>query len=504
MVELLRIADPSSALFDLTNKFGSDPPLKRIFQTVLSQDCKRILIEHEHKDEGWASEHKMFYGKLFKKYPDKTTRLHFFASELCKKDLKNLSEYNETYLGFCVLRPLESQRIANAVIKPIEDRNYPKKWFLLCKQRFPVEIVTGDGPPQNLEIDGFAFIQQDGQLGCCSHVALAMVDRFLVEEEKPRREHKPGKPYLIGDIVDSVSSVSEVQRLIPTGGLRPMQISEAMKKMGYSPLVYEYGRDRERPIPAERVIYRYLESKIPIIVGIPTATGKHALTVIGHSFEPDLWWALAEKPYYNSRPSGVDHHCSTTWLQNFIVHDDNFGLYLTIPKEFIWAAARDTLVVMVPLPPNVNITGEEAETLAYALLLSATTIVTGQTTTTQDGGQYFNIFCDHLRNEDLVLRTWLLSSEQFKKEYVSPSTAGYYKNLRMPEKIWLTEISIPELFCQARLRLGEVVIDPTAAKTRTCFLGIHLPGYILTRNIETEELDLCEVINDEPFKHVMR
>lgn len=487
MVEILRIADPSSALFDLTRKFGSGAPLKRIFQTVLSQNCRTILLEKEHNDEEWTSEHKMFYDNLFKKHSNKTTRLHFFASELTERDLPNLGKRQKTYLGFCVLRPLESQRVSNAVIKPIEDKNYPKRWFLLCKQAFPVKITTSEGVTQNLKVDGFAFIQQDGQLGCCSHVALAMADRFLINAEKPKRRRKPKDPYLVGDIVESISSVSEVQRLIPTEGLRPMQISEALKKMGYSPLVYEYGQGKERPIPPERVMYHYLESKIPIIVGIPTAAGKHALTVIGHSFEPDLWWALAEKPYYNSRPSGIDHHCSTTWLQNFIVHDDNFGPYLTIPKEFIWAAAGHTLLVMVPLPPNVNITGEEAESIAYGLLLISSTEIATKTNVTQQYGEYFNIFCEHLRNEDLVLRTWLLPSEQFKKQNVSPAMTDYYKNIKMPEKIWLTEVSIPELFCQSRLRLGEVIIDPTASKTRTCFLSIHLPGYLISRDVDTEE-----------------
>jgi len=505
MVDVLRIVDPSSALFDLTKKFGSDPPVKRIFQTVLSQDCKTILQENDHEDKEWTSEHRTFYKKLFKKYSDKTTRLHFFTSKLYKKDLTNLGKYQETYLGFCVLRPLESQRVVNAVIKPIEDKNYPKRWFLLCKQVVPVEINIGRGNPQHLEVNGFAFIQQDGQLGSCSHVALAMADRYLITEEKPERENKPNEPYLVGDIVESVSSVSEVQRLIPTGGLRPIQISEALKKMGYSPLVYEYGEGKERPVPPERVIYHYLESKIPIIVGIPMATGKHALTIIGHSFEPDLWWALAEKPYYNRRPSGIDHHCSTTWLQNFIVHDDNFGMYLTIPKEFIWAAERHTLIVVVPLPQNVNITGEEAETIAYALLVTVTDIAKSEEMNiTKEDGEYFKIFYEHLKNDDLVLRTWLLPSEQFKREYVSPSVSDCYKNLKMPKKIWLTEISIPELFCQARLRLGEVIIDPTAAKFRTCFLAIHLPGCMMTRNSETEELEFYEVNNDQPFKHVMR
>lgn len=522
MVDVLGIPDPSSGLFDLTMKFGSDPPLKRILQIILSQDCHTILVEHDYVDEEWASEHQLFYSKTFKNPPDKTERLHFFTSNLNQEDLTKLGNYQQAYLGFCVLRPLESRRVVNAVIRPMEDKNNPKKSFVLCKAVFPVQIKIAEGNVQHLEVTGFPFIQQDGQLGCCSHVALAVIDRFLLSEEKPERKHKKDEPFLVGDIVESVSLVPELQRLIPTEGLLPVQISEALKAMGYSPLVYEYGKGRERLFSPERIIYHYLESKLPVIVGIPTATAKHALTIIGHSFEPDLWWALAEKPYYNSRPSGIDHHCSTTWLQNFIVQDDNFGPYLTIPKEFIWAAEREELVIIVPLPANVNIKGEDAETIAYTLVRSAATLIKMEQQRTHEEEEdamaenisgedvsnraieWLNIFYEHLENDDLVLRTWLLESEVFKKKYMSPTVKDLYQGLKMPKKIWLTEVSIPELFCQTRLRLGEVIIDPTGAKFRTSFLAIHLPGFVITRNVDTEELGFSEVENDQPFRHVMR
>ena len=97
-----------------------------------------------------------------------------------------------------------------------------------------------------------------------------------------------------------------------------------------------------------------------------------------------------------------------------------------------------------------------------------------------------------------------MESEQFKKEYISPSVKAYYENLKMPEKIWFTEVSIPELFCQSRLRIGEVIIDPTGAKFRTSFLAIHLPGFVITRNVDTEEVALHTVHDDQPFQHVMR
>jgi len=514
--DILQITDQSCALFELTRRFGSDPPLKRIFQIVLCQDCRTILLENNYEDDEWLSEYDLFYSKIFNKPPRVAQRIHFFSCHLKKESLCNLSDYQEFYLGYCVLRPLENHKVSAAIIRPILDNNNPKKSFILCKERFSADIEIDKDDVQHLEVIGFPFIQQDGQLGCCSHVALAMVDSFLFQSEyKPVRETNKDQPYLVANIVESVSSVPELQRLIPSEGLLPIQISEALKKMGYFPLVYEYGKGKERPISADKIIYYYLESKLPIIVGIPTSTGKHALTVIGHSFEPELWWAIAHKPYYNRRPSGIDYHCSTTWLQNFIVQDDNFGPYLTIPKEIIWSLEKDGLLVIVPLPPNTNIKGEDAEAIAYTLIQSAMKVrkqrlrylahIEEQTKVIHiKVSDWFDILWEHLENDDLVLRTWLLPSKEFKKKYVSSSVKDIYNNLKMPDKIWLTEVSIPELFCQSRLRLGEVVIDPTSSKFRTSFLSIHLPGFIIARNIYEDEQKLFEITNDMPFTHVMR
>jgi hypothetical protein len=100
--------ESAARLFELTEKFGPDKPLKRIFQTVLAQGCRTILIEYDYEDRDYRNEYNAFYAKLFKNYSDKTQRLHFFARDLKQTDLAKVSQFQPEYLGFCVLRPFQS------------------------------------------------------------------------------------------------------------------------------------------------------------------------------------------------------------------------------------------------------------------------------------------------------------------------------------------------------------------------------------------------------------
>jgi len=503
--DFINIDSPSSFLFKLLERFGEDATLKRIFQIILLHNCQTILIESFYKHEAWDSEYEKFYKNLFKAPSNSTTRLHFFAAQLIEQDFANLEQYQEQYLGFCVLRPLENQKVISASIKPFEDANEPKRSFLLCNEIYDVDIETSKGIWQKLHIASTPFTQQDGQLGRCSHAAIQTVDSVLIKgRNRPQREKKPNTPYFTGDIVGLLSEFLGIQRQIPSEGLIPIQISQALIRMGYDPLVYEYEKDKPIKYPPEKIVYHYLESNIPIILGVPTSYGNHALTVIGHSFEPDLWWATAGEQYYG-QDSGLDYKCSTNWVQNFILHDDNFGPYLTLPKEMLWFYAHRNLIIIVPLPPGVNMKGEEAETIAHAW---AVTVADKRKEEESDSNreyfEWFNILYDHLHRQDIVLRTWLLESGLFKEKFVDPEVADYYEFLNMPDNVWLTEVSIPELFCQQRLRLGEVIIDPTEAKFRTALLAVHLPGFMITRNMDTDEWNEFVVPDDKPFGHIIR
>ncbi len=498
-----------SSLLYLVDRYGDDAPLKRIFQMILSQDCKTVVEEQEYKDDEYYSEWEHLYKHSFKKYPETTVRLHFFSSPFTKDDAPNLSSYGAEYLGFCVLRPFLRQRVAYAIIKPIADINEQrhKRRFLLCQDTFDVTIKVSDTNTQCLTITGAPFIQQDGLVGRCAHVALAMADQLLAKQSMEGR-----KPCTVAKIAEIISSVPGLGRKTPSPGLTAIEISEALssKDMGYSPVIYCYTKETKTSHSPESVIYRYLESKIPIVLSVPIRNTRHALTVIGHSFEPEMWWALAQTEYYELERSGSGGHyrSSTDWIPHLIINDDNFGPYLTIPMEYIRSVAKQNLIIAVPLPRHINIQGEDAEEYAHKLVTKEfilewmryyTPRLTGKNTE-----RLQKAFFRHLKKKDLVLRTCLVSSDQFKKEYAAPYLKGFYDKIDMPDKIWFTEVSIPELFCEMRLRLGEVIMDPTGTPFSHYFLAMHLPGIFIRRDLTTETWPRIPIADDIPFTHIIR
>lgn len=496
--------ESKTSFLKLINTFGSDPPLKRIFQIVLTQDCKRILVEENYENKEYRAEYESFYKHIFKPPPDKTKRLHFFSCDLKEEDLPKLSEFQDDYLGFCVLRPFEKQKVVSAIIKPIEDLNLHKRWFILCVEEFQVEIKISESNVQKLTAKGFPFMQQDGQIGRCAHVSLATIDRFLSLRAKK-------SPRLLSDIVEIVADVTEIESEVPGPGLSPYQISRALKKMGYKPVIYCYRKDIKSRFNAARVLYHYMESKIPIMLGIRTKIGWHALTVIGHAFEPDIWWALAKGEYYGWLPSGVQYHCSTSWMDNIIINDDNLGPYMSLPKWLISISEQESeLLVVIPLPSDVNVQGEDVEAKAYQMTHDKNALefmkrMMHLDTLGLETNKWCDIFLKHANNKELVLRTCLVNSEDFKETYPPGALRDFYQRVDMPAKIWLTEVSIPELFSMLRLRMGEIITDSTrSVKFGDTFIVLHLPGIVITRDAQSGQRSYHHVFNDKPIRHILR
>jgi hypothetical protein len=482
---------------DFAEKHRGGKPLKRILQLVQLHDCQTILVENNYECFGFKAEHEAHYKKLFKSYPRAATRLHFFSAKIEQKDLSSLKEFNGSYIGFSVLRPLPSQRVIFSIIRPLKDQNSPPKSFFLSKHVYAVNL-NGN----SLTVEGFPFMQQDGRLDSCAHVAISSaLNHFPLKDG--------GKLPSIGDIVEAAAQVPHTARGIPTEGLSVPQICHVLRKFDRSPLVYEFGKDMPAPYTAERVIYHYLESGIPVIIGIKTAGSGHALVVVGHSFEPDTWWALAGTDYYQGKPSGIKYHCSTTWIQNFIIQDDNYGPYLTIPRDYVWAMADQSLVVIVPLPKDVMVKGEDAEYYAYRMLSDKIIL---RRFPKEGDTRFVDIFVRHLETDQLVLRTYLQERNEFKQKVkddkdLSPQLSRFYQDLAMPEHIWITEVSIPELFCQQRLCFGEVITDSTTdLKMEHGFLSIHLPRLLVIRDINADDkpYEFCSLDKDQPRMHLIR
>lgn len=479
------ISDDLSA-FRLAEAFGPDACLHRLIHLAKRHGCKCVVEERGASAAGWDDEHKGFYSKLFRPIARDITRLLFFSQDLKLKDLtpSSASLLQASFLGFCSLRPLLKQRVVEAYLPPpTENVTAGKKTFPLCLVKKRVELGGGTGlvleaPP------AFPFMQQDGNFDCCAHVALKTVNEYLAS--------KWGALALtVEEVVDAARLVRLAKRDAPTQGLSVDEIATVIKHMGLDVLAYYFpDKPEDWKFPPERVIYHYVESGLPVLLGIPTANSGHALVAVGHTFDPDEWWPDAAPGYYSQRHSGGCYHCSTTWLCEFLVSDDNFGPYLTIPKDCLRTLASSKyLMVIVPIRREINFKGEDAEVYAHVMLRAPYYAEQAkQFPPGSSSGRWAQVFWTAYQEQRVVLRTFLTESEKVRRGYLESDYPEDFKILmrgvKLPERVWVTEFSVPHLFPEHRKLLGQILVDPTVTPLMEmpAYLVVRLPGHLLVRD----------------------
>lgn len=112
--------------------------------------CKSVIIEKDYMDQDFLEEYSEFYCKSLEVYFSKTHHLHFFEEHITYDDFKDLS--TKQYLGYSVVRPINSYRTGKTVIKsPYDDGNTR---FTSCKTTFTTNLLGS-----NLKIQETPFIQ---------------------------------------------------------------------------------------------------------------------------------------------------------------------------------------------------------------------------------------------------------------------------------------------------------------------------------------------------------
>jgi hypothetical protein len=490
-------------ILKLADKFGTTPTLRRILRLVQKIAGGSCLVREEDNAfcPVYSDEYKNAYKNLFSK-PSKTcTRLHFF------KTPPNAHE-DDGYIGFCTLRPRKPTKISYAIFRAPYGKD--RDSYSLSKGQFKEKFGKGF---ESKVVNGYPFIQQDGVYDCCAHVALLGMNWFFASQGLSKKMN-------IASIVKLSSKVPTTGRDFPSSGLGIVQIVHVLKEMGMSPLVYTYPPTKgEFQFPPDRIIYHYIESGLPVLVGIPAGNAGHALVVTGHTVSPDTWWPEASKEYYDFSASGLFYHCSTDWLEDFIICDDNFGPYLTVHKAFFNAKSQKDLLVIVALPKQIILKGEDAEIYAYKSISNSLYAETEKLPKESSSRFWSEHFWQHYRNirendplkpRNIVLRTFLMKGKELAQIYLKGDFPDAMKSLigrtPLPSYVWVTELSTPGLFAQNRKYLGRIVLDPTG-NPRICpnlLLIRHLPGFVHCRNAKTEVTDRYVFANDHPRGHLAR
>jgi hypothetical protein len=457
------------------HELGSARPLRRLLHLARSQGAATAVAEEGVTCEGWDEEMGLFYHSVPDSLEGVSVKVTFVKSAVSSEEEFAALKLEDESIGYAIIRPTPLGTIAESkIIPPYRSDHH----YLVCGPQ------DGVGPLSS----AIAFMQQDVTVTRCAHASIWITTSAL-------HERFPDSPVVGAKVIHDVLATSNPGTpRIPSRGLHQVQIAQALSESGYRVVNYDFesARDeRGEAREADRIVYRYVESGIPVILGIDTQIGRHTVVLLGHGFDADAWWPGAGPGYYPTLAGGGSWLPSSFWATDYIIHDDNFGPYLNLSRGSVRIRGV-AAIVAIPNCLNMMMLPEEAEpkamsALSVVLREAYDPVVTGAYPggLTNEAARVVDDVYDWAARSQLVLRTVLVSREEFAvhiahSEYAPEVIEALLKIDR--EWMWMVEISSPVLFGE-KLKFGEILLDPGVPPMfpGTSPLGIHLPGYVKTR-----------------------
>lgn len=257
--------------------------------------------------------------------------------------------------------------------------------------------------------------------------------------------------------------------------------------------------------PPSSSVYPWMESGFPGFIVFHTRSGVlHVVPMIGHTLNTDSWQPEADIRY--GRVVRFHFRSVSAWVDNFIIHDDNFGMYLCYPtaklsekkdvrykqagkKKALKKSKRRYLIDHVIFITRENIK-LNPDTLEIDLI--------GDIRNWFERNKYVsekeNYWLYRLINEKkapLVSRTLSVDKNDYirnlKKEDSEkkkiPNNLLRVIEKQLPNRFWLTEITLPDLYIANKSALISIATTKNSDKQlfvrfpKLCYLLIKKDYY---------------------------
>ena len=363
------------------------------------------------------------------------------------------------YVYESVLAPNHPEHICQSD-KQLE---YCKRNFLHCQRKYEIETILGV-----FSVTGAMYAQQNGRNFVCSHVALRSVLSLFCADD------------ISYDEIDRLAGRPCYSR----EGLTPEQINIILKGKGVIARCISREQFSELGVSSySPVLYGYVESGCPSLLAFFPRGGTvgHIVPVLGHTFDADSWVPEARNGYFAG--SG-GYFSSEGWLDSFIIHDDNFGPYKTLPRNYLMEEG------------DIFLWGLDTDAAALCFeKMEAATIGVCWDFIRKNGGRHrpdftwYNRFL-HCANEGkLILRSLFINREHYIRQIEENIEFEKFEKghldwlrLHLPDKLWMVELSCRELFSAARSKFGEVLlaVGDVDEKFNSSYIPLilRLPGVV--------------------------
>lgn len=364
--------------------------------TVVRDDLKRttsgmipklmVCLEYPYVDEYYRDTYYAYFARKHYNYNRFCFRLSFFSKEVNSGNFYSKENIQECFYGYVVLRPTPKRIIGYTFLSPLV---YKQNDYVTCICKKSVSIKG-----RILDIYGFPFCGQDGEMNTCSENAISMIFDYY-----SRRYNKYPR-VLPSQVANSITD-TVIDRKQPSKGLDIDSIAEVMNINGVNTRQY-FKTDvpeelafsnRYNSTDFARLLHIYVESGFPIYA----ATESHAFIIHGRK----------NRVFANS-PA-------------LITMNDQKRPYYALTKE------SDIVAFVVPMSENILLEAEDVRPSVIIESLKADY---------PDANIQIAADC--------YWRIYITTSRSFKSHIVnsnlSVQSTDYIVNTAMPRFIWVCEM----------------------------------------------------------------
>lgn len=372
--------------------------------------------------------------------------------------------------------------------------------YLHIHKTFPCEVNISEKNLFKFNITGTFFCQQNSITSVCAHASLCMTINNM---------NLPGIGIISPEHINKIVGVDH--RSIRLGnppnkeGLTKEEIITVLQRYGLAITWIDFFENPN--IEYNDFIYRYIESRCPVLLVFSTfGNSAHIVPVLGHTLNSDMWRPEAEPAYLNIK-SRLNYKPTSAWIDHFIIHDDNFGMYFCLPVEALKRVTlpqydpnfRANLAVAV-IPSGVTTPAWEAEWASAVVIKDMFNRYLDNKLLLDDWS--YRIIASDPAHRPIVIRTFLVTKDDYAtglnekdfegNEFSEQDKENLIKDL--PSKFWLSEITLPDLYAANKSKIVDFFYDCNLSileNTEDIFkrwIQIRIPGVMIKRDVNGSSL----------------
>lgn len=376
--------------------------------------------------------------------------------------------------------------------------------YLHVMKSFSCAVAIGKNKIHTYNIKGTFFCQQNTVTSVCAHAAICMAVNNMKAE---------GIKFVTPEDINGILDIDHnYRKLILNSDFYRHSFAKVFDAFGLHEASIDFFDHQLKDYDSH--IYKYIESGCPtlLVFSANDQGADHVIPIFGHTLNTDMWTPEAQVAYHEPQKLFDIYKSTSIWVDHFIIHDDNLGMYYCLPTHILKrpislkkGRAFKAKFGIAVVPAGVKTSSKEAELAAISTLnelfrnLKETNISLDHWTE-----RLISSYYETRTPRVVATRTLLIGREEYAKSLDKQDFEGNYfseedkSNLlkHLPERFWLSEVTLPDIFTANKHKIIDFFYScdqPTTSSTRKWdrrWIQIRLPGALRLNTTQFHSMGL--------------